>query len=451
MCTLIGTSTNLLVHGLMIQNGLKGLEMFELVKIGLPIAIIGSLYTSIFGYRLLKERKSVEEEIGERPKEYLIEMQLDPGSPLCHKSISNAGLWGLDGVYILAIERENESLESLNEYEILYPKDRLVFSGNIQSLEDLKGFPGLYFVEEQEFYKDFQHISKHLVEVVVSPRFPGLRKTIEEFDFQQTYGAVVLAVHRNGERINGKIGAIRLRPGDNLILLATNKFTTRWKNSQDFYLVSSESEINEVKPVRAIFSVILLIGMVLGATLGSHWSLGSFQFDMFFFALLVTLLMVWTKCFESRNYTRYISWDVLITIACAFGISSGLTNSGAANLIARELISTLMNFGPVGILAGIYFLTLIFTEVITNNAAAALMFPIALQTAQNMDVSPRPFIIAIAIAASASFSTPIGYQTNLIVQGIGNYKFRDFLKIGIPLSIITMVLAVSLIPRFWSF
>ncbi len=212
MCTLIGTSTNLVVHGLMLQNGYKGLGMFELFRVGFPIAILGTAYTAFIGYHLLPENPPIDEARKENLREYLIEIQLDPTSPLCRKSVFAAGLRELKGVYLTAIERDNYSIKNVNKDEILLGDDRLIFSGNIDSIDDLKSFPGLYFVEEKEFSKDFHSITKNLVEVVVSPRFPGLGQTISEFNFRATYRAAVLAVHRNGSRINGKIGDIIYDP-----------------------------------------------------------------------------------------------------------------------------------------------------------------------------------------------------------------------------------------------
>ncbi|MBN2781262.1 MAG: anion permease, partial [Candidatus Marinimicrobia bacterium] len=173
--------------------------------------------------------------------------------------------------------------------------------------------------------------------------------------------------------------------------------------------------------------------------------------DMFFFAAIAAMMMAWLGSYSSSEYTSFINWDVLITIACAFGISRALQNTGAADAIAGAMIQIVSRWGAVGVLAGIFLLTTIFTEIITNNAAAALMFPIALSAAQQMGVNPHPFFITICIAASASFATPIGYQTNLLVQGIGGYKFNDYLKVGIPLNIIAMIVTVLVVPLFWHF
>jgi di/tricarboxylate transporter len=172
---------------------------------------------------------------------------------------------------------------------------------------------------------------------------------------------------------------------------------------------------------------------------------------MFYFAAVITTLMFWTTLISSKNYTRVINWDVLITIACAFGVSKGIQNSGLADIIAYGIINTVEDLGPVYVLAGVYLVTTLFTELITNNAAAALVFPIALSVANQMGISPNPFFITICVAASASFATPIGYQTNLIVQSIGNYKFKDYLRVGIPLNLIAFLISILVIPRIWSF
>ena len=199
-------------------------------------------------------------------------------------------------------------------------------------------------------------------------------------------------------------------------------------------------------------AIIILVLMIAGATFGQYLPrLQGNELDMFFFAAFAALLLVWLRIMPHYKYTKAVSWDILITIACAFGISKAMQNSGAADAIAHTAINFAKNWGPIGVLACIYIITNIFTEIVTNNAAAALVFPIALSAGHQMGVDPKPFFVAICIAASASFSTPIGYQTNLIVQGIGNYKFSDFVKVGLPMNIIVFILSMLLIPYFWSF
>ena len=235
--------------------------------------------------------------------------------------------------------------------------------------------------------------------------------------------------------------------------MADEEFVDNWKESKIFFLISSRGEIEKpVKTYKIGWTVIILLMMILGATFGDYLpTVKGNQPDMFFFASLAAVLMAVFKVFPPKKYSKAISWDVLITIASAFAISKALSNSGAAQQIAQWSINLVKHMGPAAVLAVIYLLTMLFTEVITNNAAAAIAFPIAMSAAHQLGVDPRPFFIAIAIAASASFSTPIGYQTNMIVQAIGNYKFRDYLRIGIPMNIIAFLLSVFLIPLIWKF
>ena len=203
------------------------------------------------------------------------------------------------------------------------------------------------------------------------------------------------------------------------------------------------------------FALALLILMIVGATVGElpvvKEAFPEIKLDMFFFVSITTIIMAWTKIFPARKYTKYISWDILITIACAFAISKAMVNSGVADAVAKYIIGLTEHYGPQVLLAAVFIITNLFTELITNNAAAALAFPLALSISSQLGVSPMPFFVVICMAASASFSTPIGYQTNLIVQGIGNYKFTDFVRIGLPLNIITFLISIFLIPFFMNY
>lgn len=452
VCTLIGTSTNLVVYGMMINNGQEGLGMFELAKIGLPVLIIGTIYLAVIG-RFLPERTAEPiSDLEENTREYLIEMKILPGSNLINKSVASAGLRNLKNLYLMAIDRQGVLIETVNDDEILLEHDRLIFTGVTESITDLNKFSGLVPAEHNELKADYHKMKKHFAEVVVSHHFSGLGKTVKENNFRSSYRAVVIAVHREGKRIKSKIGNLKLQAGDHLILLTTKNFVNRWKNTEDFYMITNIKSPPPVQPKKTILSIGLILFMVIGASVGPELGFWTGNpLNMLFFALLVLVVMIWTKCIDPNKYTSAIHWDVLITIACAFGISAALQNSGLATAVAESIINLLSPFGYIGVLAGIYLLTTLFTEIITNNAAAALVFPIAVNTAANMGVSPRPFMIAVCIAASASFATPIGYQTNLIVQGIGGYKFNDFLKFGIPLNFIVFLTSMLLIPFFWSF
>ena len=253
------------------------------------------------------------------------------------------------------------------------------------------------------------------------------------------------------------LGEVRLQQGDTLVLLADDAFTKTWGDSSVFLMMTNGKEI-PTRPMpewKKWTALALLIIMIVGATIGElplfQEKFPRVKMDMFFFASVTAVVMAWLKLFPPKKYTKYISWDILITIACAFAISAAMEESGLAAMIAEFIKDVSGSLGAWGALALLYLVTLVITELITNNAAAALAFPLALETAAKFGVDPMPFFIAICIAASAGFATPIGYQTNLIVQGAGNYKFTDFIKIGLPMDFIVMVIAVGLIPLIWPF
>jgi di/tricarboxylate transporter len=367
ICTLIGTSTNLVVHSMIQEAGLKGFSMFELGKVGVFIAIAGIIYLFLFSSKLL-------------------------------------------------------------------PSDRPETSGN----------------EEEE-----QNSTLHLAEAVIGPRFPGINKRVGDFNFKRHYGAEIKELRRSGHTYTD-LGNIRFREGDTLVVLTDDSFIRTWGESSVFLMLANGKDYEPAGKKKRWFALILLLIMIIGATIGELPAIQrllpeGIKLDMFFFVSITTVIMAWTKIFPPQKYTKYISWDILITIACAFAISKAMENSGVADLLASYIIGLSHSHGPYVLLAAMFIITNIFTELITNNAAAALSFPLALSISQQLGVSPMPFFVVICMAASASFSTPIGYQTNLIVQGIGNYKFTDFVRIGLPLNIITFLISVFVIPQIWSF
>ena len=297
--------------------------------------------------------------------------------------------------------------------------------------------------------------SLHLVEAVIGPRFPGINKRVREFDFKRHYGAEIKELRRSG-RTYTDLNEVSFREGDTLVVLTDDSFIQTWGESSVFLMLANGKEYEPAGKKKRWFTLFLLLFMIVGATVGElpgieKYLPESIKLDMFFFVSITTVIMAWSKIFPPQKYTKYISWDILITIACAFAISKAMENSGVADLLAGYIISLSHDYGPYVLLAVLFIITNIFTELITNNAAAALAFPIALSLSTQLGVNPMPFFVVICMAASASFSTPIGYQTNLIVQGIGNYKFTDFVRIGLPLNIITFLISVFLIPLIWPF
>jgi len=453
VCTLIGTSTNLVVHGLMLDNGFSGFSMFELGMVGVPLAFTGYLYMSYIGVHLLPGEKNFIRRPLADQKDYYFELIVPAESILIGHPLKNGRSKDLKGFDIIEIERAGAKFEGKTPGLTIEANDHLLVAGKSNGLEIIKDLTsvrlrGLDLIKDHIKTSDLKQY-----EAVLAPRFPGIGKTIFEFNFFDHYQAAIIAVHRNGERITSNLRSLKLKEGDNLVLLTTDRFIKNWGNSKIFYLTTyiGDHDQSTTKSKKWLALSILAL-MIAGATATDYLpKFENVQADMFFFSAVAAMLMIWLKIVPHQKYTKAISWDLLITIACSFGISKAMQNSGLADGIAHTAINFAKNWGPVGVLACIYLITNIFTEVITNNAAAAISFPIAMAAANQMGVDPKPFFVAIAIAASMSFSTPIGYQTNLIVQGIGNYRFKDFVKVGLPFNLIAFLIAISLIPLFWKF
>lgn len=453
VCTLIGTSTNLVVHGLMLENGFMGFSMFELGMVGVPLSFAGYIYMSYLGVHLLPGEKNFIRKPLSEQKDYYYELVVHPTSSLIGQTLKNGRCKELKGFDIIEIEREGVKISGKEPGLTFEANDQLLVGGKSDGLEMIKELTNVR-LKGLDLLKDVINTSElKQYEAVLAPRFPGIGKTMEEFNFLEHYQAAIIAVHRNGERITSDLRNLRLKEGDNLVLLTTDRFIKNWGDSKIFYLTTYIGDHMETtgKSKRWLALTILFL-MIAGATAADYLpKFGNVKTDMFYFSAIAAMLMVWLKIVPHQKYTKAISWDILITIACSFGISKAMQNSGAADGIAHTAINFAKSWGPIGVLACIYIITNIFTEVITNNAAAAITFPIAMAAATQLGVSPKPFFVAICIAASMSFSTPIGYQTNLIVQGIGNYRFKDFVKVGLPFNVIAFIIAITLIPFFWKF
>ena len=441
-CTLIGTSTNLVVNGLLISaTDLPGLKLFDLALVGLPCAIVGMIYLYTTHRWTLPSRKPVISETDD-VRQYTVEMVIPANSPLVEKSIEQAGLRNLPGLYVVEIIRDRLIIPAVSPKEILRGGDRLVFIGMIDSIVDLHRLRGLQPATDEVFKLDTPRSQRCLIEAVVSNTCPMLGKTIREGKFRTQYNAVVLAVARNGERLAGKIGSIRLKPGDTLLLEANSNFVSQQRISNDFYLVNGIPDSEPLRHEKAPLAMIVLGVMVLLSSLGF--------LSMLKAAVLASVVMLLTGCCSSVRAFRNIEWSVLLVIGAALSIGKALETTGAARAIATSLVQ-FSGDNPWLALAIIYGVTNLLTEAITNNAAAALVFPIALALSQNLGVDFTPFAIAIMIGASASFSTPIGYQTNLMVYGPGGYKFSDFMRVGIPLNILFWAITTVLTPVFYPF
>lgn len=432
---------------------LRPLSMFEIGYAGFPCAIVGVLYMLLIGRRLLPKRSDVVEDFGGHTREYLVEMIVEGHCVFVGKTVEEAGLRNLPGLFLVEIDRGDDVLSPVSREDRIFSGDRLVFSGVVSTIIDLEKIKGLVpATDTEEHLLMRKQRIRQLTEIVLSPACPLLGKAVRDAGFRRHYEAAILAVHRNGERLARKIGDIELQAGDTLLLQSRGDFTQRWGQSRDFYMVSAISGYQAVTvkqlPVALGIFAALLIWLVTASLLG-------FKSDSVFgnpapLALIAVLAFVLTGCMTMSNVRSSVDLRLLFAIAGALGLATALEKSGAASMIAGSVVGS-VGSNPYVLLLACYLLTSVLTEMLTNNAVAALMLPIAINVAKMNEIDGRPFIIAVSLAASLSFVTPIGYQTNLMVMGPGGYRPIDFVRVGLPLSLCMATVSMIIIPLVWPF
>lgn len=472
VCTLIGTSTNLVVNGLLIKEYDKqvaqlekegsdakpafprGLGMFDIAWVGVPCTLLGCAFIALTHRWLLPHRQPAMEQLAD-PRQYTVEVMVLPDGPLVGKSIEQAGLRHLQGVFLAEIDREGVIMAAVSPEERLRANDRLIFVGVVDSVVDLHKIRGLMPATEQVFKLSAPRSQRCLIEAVVSTTCPLVGKTVRDGRFRSNYNAVVVAVCREGERIQKKIGDIVLRAGDALLVEAHPSFADLHRHSRDFYLVSRVENSNPPRHDKAYLALAILLAMVAIVTFRETFSdvakgLGLEKVSMLLASMVASGLLLVTRCVTASQARSAVDWPTLLAIAASFGLGEALEKTGAADVIGGEIVA-LARGTPWLTLAGIYFITLVVTELVTNNAAAALMFPFAISTATSMQLNPVPFLIAVMVAASCGFATPIGYQTNLMVYGPGGYRFSDYVRLGVPLDILCGIVTVAVAPLVFPF
>lgn len=443
-CSRIGTSTNLVVDGLMTKYGMAEMGFFEIGWAGVPCAFVGLIYMLTIGRKLLPERKETLEQLGDSRREYLVEMLVTPVCRLIGQSIEAAGLRRLPGLFLIEIDRRGSIIAPVSPDTVLEANDRLVFTGVVETIVDLKKIPGLEPATESTDKSAQEQRRRRLCEVVVSRSSPLVGQTVREAQFRSHYNAAIVAIHRNGARLATKIGDVKLEAGDTLLMQTGPNFVQAHRNNADFYLVS---DVEGSQPMRhERWGVALLIFAVLLAVM----SFGSGEMAMLG-AFIAGGLMIVTRCMSASDGRQAIDWQVLIAIGASFGLGAALEKSGAAMFLSTKLVALTQPYGPYATLAAIYFVTMVLNELITNNGAAVLAFPFCVKAAALTNCDPRPFVMAVALAASFAFASPVGYQTHMMVFGPGGYRFNDFVKIGVPLNLLLWVTCVILIPMIWPF
>ncbi|MCH2114056.1 MAG: SLC13 family permease [Pirellulales bacterium] len=478
ICTLIGTSTTLVINAKLnamvaekkdlidpaILARIGELSFFEITAVGLPLALVGVAYMIFFAPRRLPDRTELIEQLGEQRRDYLVEMLVQATCPLIGKSVQNAGLRNLPGLFLIQIDRKHETITPVSPVDTIREGDHLVFTGIVTTIADLERIPGLVPAADSTFEtQPAERAQRQLTEAVLSRTSPLIGLTVRGAEFRQRYNAAVVAIHRNGERLTNKVGNVRLEPGDTLLLQTRNEFVESQRNSRDFYLVSRVGNTTARRHDRALLAGLLFAGLILWLTIASlfpNWlTAGNWTSkDVHAMAAIaIVMAMIITRCLTAADARTAIDLQVLLTIGAALGIGEALDSSGAATWLAESLVQgvTVLGLGPfwkpMVLLFLVYVISQLFTETITNVAVAATMIPIAVGVALAGNYDPRPYIVAVTLAASLSFVTPIGYQTNLMVMGPGGYQPRDYWRVGWPLSLLLMVLALWLISLLWPF
>ncbi|MBP85156.1 MAG: SLC13 family permease [Planctomycetaceae bacterium] len=467
VCTLIGTSTTLVANGILFteqakRQAIPGLTaqaanfaervgpmgLFELGTVGLPCAMVGALFVIFIAPRLLPDRTDMIEQLGDQRREYLVEMLVQPDCSLAGQDVEAAGLRHLPGLFLIEIDRAGETITPVSPSDTIHAGDRLIFTGVVGTIVDLEKIPGLVPAADTtyEFHPAERH-RRRLTEVVLSRTSPLIGQTVREANFRRLYNAAVVAIHRNGVRLTNKVGSIVLEPGDTLLLQTRDDFVSAYRNSRDFYLVSSvegeTSRRHDKAKLAGALVLVLIVWLVAGTIPGL---LPDALASPAAASLTVAVLMIVTRCLRVSEGRHALDLRILVTIAAALGLGHALRESGAAGMIA-ETLTSVVGANPYLLLAVTYILAMVFTELISNNAVCAMLLPLAIAVAEVSGHNPRPFILAIALAASLSFATPIGYQTNLMVMGPGGYRPIDYLRCGGPLAIAMAFTALAILSQ----
>ena len=437
--TLIGTSTNLIVNGLVMEQDiapdLKSLGMFDFSAVGIPMLIIGFFYMYFFGNKLLPSKSDVITEFSTNTRKYIVEAQIRQGSKFIGKSIEDAGLRNLNGLYLFEIRRNDISITAVSHTELLKEGDILLFTGETENIAELiSPNSGLTFPEVGMLHKKAH---TEVIELVISHNSTLINKSVKEANFRGKYDAAIIAIHRNGEKIIGKIGNVKLKAGDAILLLTGVDFVDRSSDTLDFYFISKIRDIRKIQT----YKVIIMLGGLTSAILLS--ALG--VISLFMALILLIILLLFIKVASPNDLYKSIDYNLAIIIALSLALGTAMIKTGVADKISSLIITVFIPFGKYAVISGIYLITTILAAFITNKASVAILLPIALTTAINLGLNPLPFALAVSFASAANFMTPIGYQTNLMVYGPGNYSFKDFFKFGFPLTIIYMIVAVTIL------
>ncbi len=434
--TLIGTSTNLIVNGLVMEAGMKSLEIFQFACVGIPLCIAGFAYITFVSHRLLPANEAAARI---DRVDYFLEARVLEGSAHIGRTVAANKFRNLQSLFLAELIRKERLLSPVSPDEIIRAGDILVFVGDVHQVRDIDRFDRLAVFTEE----NIGLLKKNLLEVVLSHTSMLLGKKVKTADFRARFDAAVVAVRRGSRKLSGKIGSIRLEAGDTLLLAVGPDFVKRENLHHDFILVNRIDRTRRLSRAQSALAVGLFATAILAGALKLLPLFNSLAILLFLFILL--------GYFRFEDLRNNANLDIIVLVGSALGISKVMIDSGASALIAQGVLHSVHGQGAWAGMAGIYFLTVLLTQMVTNNAAAALAFPLAYSTALTLQASPLPFVMAVAYGASAAFLTPHGYQTNLMVYGPGSYRFMDYMKAGLPLLLIYSLVTLALLPLFFPF
>ncbi|MBK7935169.1 MAG: SLC13 family permease [Acidobacteria bacterium] len=444
VCTLIGSSTNILVSSIAEEQGLPPFSMFEFAPLGLILFAAGTAYMLFVGIRLIPERRG-QGDLTESfsLSEYLTEIVLLPNAASIGYAIKDSPLVKDLDIGILEIRREDETIQQPKGNVILRSNDHLLVRCDLEKIRTLQERTGIIFKPQAKWGDDSLTSQDYrLIEAVVVPNSPLVRSTLQRSNFRENYGATVLAIRHRGELLREKLSDTVLSGGDVLLLEIHQDRLNAFKRNKEF-IVTSELEAVEFRRDKVVIATVIVIGVILAASLNVA--------PIVVAAAIGAILLVLTKCITLDEAYQAIDWKIIFLLAGVLSLGIALEKTGEARIISTLLVSTVGTLGLIALVSALCLLTSILTEMMSNNATAALLAPIAIATAATLGVNPEPFLVAVTFAASASFMTPVGYQTNTMIYGPGQYKFFDFVRVGTPLNIIFWILATVLIPVFWKF
>ena len=443
MCTVLGTSTNILASSIAEQAGLGAFSMFEFTKLGIIFFAVGVAYMMTLGRRLVPDHRGQGDlttsfGLGD----YLTDLVLQTESKSVGHSLASAPLVKELNIDVLQILRGEDTLRPTPE-TILREGDVLRIQGDLRTINELKGRAGVTFGMSMKWRDEHLHSTDtRLVEAVVGPSSPLAGKSLTESRLRENYGASVLAIRQHGTLRHGRFENITLMPGDALLIDVPND-QIEHLTQQRVFLVVSRAGIPRFDWRKASKAVAIVIAVVVVAATGLLPIVAA--------AATGALMMVLSGCVSTEEAYGAIEWNVLFLLAGMLSLGAAMEKTGASTMLADGMIDSVGGLGPLALLAAFFGATMLLTEVMSNNATVALLLPIAITTAQAIDVDPRAFMFAVVFAASSSFMTPVGYQTNTMIYGPGQYRFKDFVRVGAPLNLIFWALGTLLIPWFWPF